>query len=456
MDWGNIDQTLRTSLGLISHRGCDTKNEEFKVLANMMTDKEITGQEITEYFNGIHSTNCDQSIYLKESFLCLAAMHDRIDVFEHNQPLQQTPKIPRHDPLMVAVYKRNIPLIQLLIEAGYDPRNSKFLGMRFGGVGEDKSALDYVLFKDDVAVLRMFPTVSSSHISLKQIKTHHAHKCFLHILEKDRQNRRLDLDDVYETAACFDVTVLEEMKRIGYDDFKREYAQGGTMLHSAVREIFNNAQRSSQIEKLEYLISQEGVTAYRFDDNGKLPVDLIVGYLHCLDDCYEKSIDGEYLQRWKTCVNATGVLLSAMRKERADQELLMPRSSVSAMHHGFYFQICVRIMKGISGNQQILNFSLASCIQMLEMVLAAGVDLVNEEEEIVVTTSHMRFAAQACAVSPFKEGWDMIMMVGMSSQETLLACAEQIIKFNTLLLVYGMKPDGQLVTASVSSSGCWS
>ena len=183
-----------TKLGLISHGVCDTNDEEFNVLANMMTDKGITGQEITEYFNRIHSTNCNQSIYLKESFLCLAAMHDRTDVFEHNQPLQQTPEGRlQHDPLLVAVYQRNIPLIRLLIEADYDPCNSKFLGMRLGNK-KHESALDYVLLKDDVTVLRMFPTVSSSHTLniIKQIRPHHAPKCFLHILEKDRQSGRLD------------------------------------------------------------------------------------------------------------------------------------------------------------------------------------------------------------------------------------------------------------------------
>ena len=123
---------MRT-LGLISCASCGTKDEDFELLVNMMINKEMTGQEITEYFNRINK-KCPSCGDLKEGFLCLAAMYDRVDVFEYNQPLQQETH-PRHDPLMVAMCFRNLRLIRILIDAKYEPVRSVFHGtpsMRFG------------------------------------------------------------------------------------------------------------------------------------------------------------------------------------------------------------------------------------------------------------------------------------------------------------------------------------
>ena len=276
--------------------------------------------------------------------------------------------------------------------------------------------------------------------TLSKTITHRAKKCFIHLLKKDRQSRVLNLDDVYEAVIHFDVHVMEEMKRIGFNDFKREL-EHGTILHSVAREIRMNAHgSSSQIEKLEYLISQEGVTAYSVNCYGEHPVDIIASYLGSLDPTSENS-DDKNRQKSVTFVNTTQVLLSAMRKERAEQELLMPRSTAMALHRQYYFLLYMRIQG--STNQQIVNLSLDLCIEILEMVLAAGVDLVNVQEEVMAATFQKGFAPKAGPLSHFQSYREMIMGVGMNSHQPLQTCAEQIVKFNTLFLAYGMNPDSE-------------
>ena len=435
----------------------DDATKDLEVLVNMMINKESTGQEITEYFNNrIHPINDFDSAsdrYTMENFLCLAAIHDRIDVFEHNQPLQQIP-FPIHDPLMVAVCQRNIPLIRILRDAGYEPGRSVFAGSSHVRCVElfnaRTTAMDYVLMNDDVDVMSMFLVASATPEDIKGIicrtKSHQAGQCFLLILKKYKNSRLLDLDDVYIAATSFNVTVLEEMKVIGYDDFNRELCfqiDWGTLLHSAASEILPNAQRSSQtIHVLNYLIS-EGITAYSFNLQGKHPVDMIAGQLYYLNPTPESMNVDEYKQKCQNCASATRVLLSAMRKERSEQELLMPRSTAVLLNQQFYYMLSDRIQANT--NQQRANLILDLCIQMLDMVLSSGVDLVNMEEEVRAAISHMHFRPFACAFSCFEHVWKLVMISMRNRHAPLQIYAEKIIKFNTLFLVYGMKPDSKCI-----------
>ena len=447
------DYKIMRGLGLtLPHASCATKDYKFAMLVKMMKNKDLTGQQITDYFHSIHSTTCEHSMGLKELFLCSAALNDRIDVFEHNQPLQQAPS-PRCDPLMVAVRERNMPIIRLLIEAGYDPHESVHSGENFWNFGETRnrsSAMDYVLVHDDIDVLRKFPVSSYYHsYTLDQIRLNRPVKCFLHILQIDRHSRRLKQDDVYEAAIRFDVDVMEEMKKIGYDDFKREswHVQRTTILHSAAMAILWNAQSRSHIEKLKYLLLQEEVTAYRFNHDREHPADLIIGELLSLDP-HDKNRVGEYLNKYHTCVDATYVLLRAMRREWPKQELIMPRNTAMELSNQFYGMLGHKLKeleKQDSANPQRahLRLSLDLCIDMLEMVLAAGVDLVNRKEEVLTAMSWNNFfGPKACNPSLFTyHRNNFLTMVGGLRRAHIKLFEEQIVNFNMLLLRYGMKPD---------------
>ena len=85
------------------------------------------------------------------------------------------------------------------------------------------------------------------------------------------------------------------------------------------------------------------------------------------------------------------MLLRAMRKENPEQEMLIPRYSTATLQHCFY-----SMLKSIKMNSHIKmdvdNLSLNTCVQMLEMVLATGVDISNDEQEVYKTSASHNIA----------------------------------------------------------------
>ena len=360
-------------MGLTAHGGCQVKNKDFAALEKMMSDKETSGKDITEHFHKIHPTKDVQDFHYKaldDSFLCLAAMYDRVDVFQCVQPIKagnEEGVMSYNNPLIVAVYQRNIELIQMLVTAGYHADQSAFI---FKSIFSYKmeTAIDYAIKKDDVEVMRILrPVLYETSVKklLKMANSHRAAKCFLAILQDyDKGSGELDMNDVYKTALALDVQVLEEMARTGFHGFARNGVTAGQI---------TSTERSQMFATLsDYLISL-GARAYKFDSDGHLPLDSVISRLHILSPVDKHDV-ADHERHCQHFLDTTRTLLRAMRKENPEQDMLIPRYSTATLQHIFY-----NMLKSIKTNSNIdvnvANLSLDTCVQMLEMVLATGVDI---------------------------------------------------------------------------------
>ena len=440
----------RKGLGLTTHSGCKVKNKEFATLENMMADKETNAKDIIEYFQKIHPTKDVQDFHykaLEDSFLCLAAMHDRVAVFQRIQPIKALNEegfMSYNNPLLVAVYHRNIELIQMLVTAGYHADQSAFI---FKSIFSSKmeNAIDYVIAKDDVEVMKILrPALHETNIKklLKMANSHRAAKCFLAILQDyDQKSEELDLNDVYKTALTLDVNVLEEMVRTGFHNFTRN--ETGTDVTST--------ERSQMFATLsDYLISL-GAKAYKFDSDGHLPLDSLISRLHVLSPVGKDDV-ADHERHCQHFLDMTRTLLRAMRKEKPEQEILIPRYTAATLQYIFY-DMLRNIKTNAQVNVDVANLSLDACVQMLEMVLATGVDISNDEQEVYQTAAFHNIARPPTDASWQKlcdpshptlfynrSGWVTFEEL-LENSWNLDAYEDKIIRFNILQLVYGTKPD---------------
>ena len=438
-------------MGLTTHGGCPVKNKDFSALEKMMSNKESSGEDITKYFHKIHPTKDEQDFHFKaleDSFLCLAAIYDRMDVFQCVQPLQAANKegaMSYNNPLIVAVYQRNIELIQMLVTAGYHADQSAFI---FKSIFSNKmeNAIHYAIMKDDVEVMRILrPALYETNIKklFKMANTQRAGKCFLAILQDyDKESEELDLNDVYKTALTLDVNVLEEMARTGFHDFARIDVTTGQG---------TSTERSQMFATLSSFLISLGARTYKFDSDGHLPLDSMISRLHVLSPI-DKNDVADHERHCQHFLDTTRTLLRAMRKEKPAQEMLIPRYSAATLQH-FFYNTLKSIKTNAQINEDIANLSLDTCVQMLEMVLATGVDISNDEQEVYKTSAFHNIARPPTDASWEKlcdprhpslfynrSGWVTFEEL-LENHWNLQAYEDKIIRFNILQLVYGTKPD---------------
>ena len=417
-----------------------------------MTNKSITGEEITEYYYRIHpntNTNVSETHHrtLEDAFLCLAAMHGRVDIFACNHPLFTDTFF---NPLTVAVYHKDIELIQILVEAGYQSDQDAYA---FRGIfsKDIDTALNFVLQEDDVEVMMLIlPALkcTSQCQLLQMVSFNQAEKCFLAILQKYKQTpEELHMDSVYETALTFSVKVLKEMKRRGHEDFTRHFQhawKSGTVLHGAPY-LFTNTDPCSLGSILKYLISQ-GVRAYKMDRVAQFPIDVLVGHLDLNPE--EVSDVDEFKLEYHYLLDGAKILLEAMRKERPGLELPIPRISVALLQFYFYKILKRLISTNAQSDQEMANLHLDICVKMLEMILATGVNLGEDAMEIYKSPSNYTIPPDE---SFLEKNWNcankrsilsLPFAVDFTKYQTKIQVYEkQIMKMRTLLLVFGAKPD---------------
>ena len=462
MDKYSVEE-MRIGIGLIPHAGCDVTDEDFAVLETMMANKEASAQEITDYFHKIHSTDdskTDDCKNLKDSFLCLAAVYDRVDVFENNQPLQ-TDCSTSFNPLIVAVHCRHMNMIQMLVSAGYRPDIIQDCFKFAEPIGpEPCSAALNTLDEDDGEVMKIllqgFPQEKINKIS-KQAAFWYAEKCFLATL-KEIQERKLDIEEPEElcrlAVSRLDVNVLQEMKSMGFD-FTCRILNNGTTLHAAAEHALN-AFEDSHLEVIKFLLA-EGVKAYDFNRLGSLPIDDIIRKLvEFMKPDTDQATHEEFCQQ---VLDGVYMLIQAMRREKPGKVLLVPRYTVSLLQQSFYLallDILRNHLKGTPIDPNVAKLSLDLCTQILEMVLAAGVDFTKDECSLINNVAQHFYSTYR---DPEVYGYttndhlDLICDVLVRwllederyvnpGRDHLKQYEEYIVRFNMLQLAYGLKPDG--------------
>ena len=429
----------RQALGLVTHDPCPTSDADFMILERKIANIHLPAKKIIQYYCKIHPTTCFTDNHFRDignAFLCLAAMYDRVDIFESRQCLYPATTF---NPLTVAVYHRNIDLIKLLVKAGYhsDQHARDFFRIFSMKIG---CAMDYALMVDDVEVMSLLlPALKcTSQLRLLQmVRSTKAEKCFLDILTKmDPRNAPAD---VYVTAVTFNVKVLGEMKRMGFEDFAKPVGsrwEGGTTLHAALY-FCDDTDSLSSI--LNFLIS-EGVRADRFNDRQMLAFDFIIGDLNP-GNVYNVADVAEFKQKCHYLLDAAEILLGVMRRERGGEELLVPYASVCCIQQLFYSCLLRLVTTNAPFNQDVANLHLDICINMMEMTLATGVDLASDEE-FPFDLHILRMTPMPKCTHPFYNIHSWLLKVNLIRNHTKIQVYEKpIIRMNTLLLVYGMKPD---------------
>ena len=434
-------EAISEALSLVTPGLCPTSHADFMILGEKIASKHLPAKEIIQYWHKIHPTVCFSRIHsrkVEEAFLCLAAMHDRVDIFECRQPLSSLSTY-FFNPLTVAVYHRNIELIKLLVKAGY-PSDQHARDL-FGIFSIDiNSAMDCALMADDVEVMSLLlPAVKSNSQQelLNMVKLNKAEKCFLDILMKmDPRNAPAH---VYVTAFAFGVKVFEEMKRMGFEDFAkpvRSQWDGGTILHFAPYFCSDTGSLSSI---LNFLISQ-GARADKFNCRQMLAFDVIIARLNP-ENVYNVADVAEFRQKFHYLLDATEILLGAMRRERDVEELLVPCASVCGLQNRFYTCLICLVKTNDQFNQDVANLHLDICINMMEMTLVAGVDLASDAE-VPFDLHSLRRIPMPRGTHPYLNFHSWLIKVNLVRNHTKIQVYEKAItRMNLLLLVYGIKPD---------------
>ena len=349
--------------------------------------------------SALQDTYKDEIDGKKHSLLCHAIHYGHMNVVQELWPSAYRPDIAMLNPLICAVRKRNLEVIHLLLESGFEIPTTGYYILTDGisATFLMRSAMCIIMERDDVELMPMFMTTYNdeyeplAHLSLKL----NAEKCFdelLNLKHASLEAKDSDEQDILLLAASSNLSLLEKVIQHGSKDYGQvtRYRHRSS-LHRCVSSDSYTRQDGSKanfipsdvVDKIKLLVSA-GAKASTYDQDQQLPLELLLSQpgqqIQTRDD-----IQPPYPleQHSKIILESCKLLLDQMATEA--REAAVPHrifSHLQAYLQGLLINHCTKF------TQTKFTDSVTSALDLIDdialMFLKYGVDIHEDDPDTLL------------------------------------------------------------------------
>ena len=353
-------------------------------LEQLMMDKNNDSPSVMHFFFSNLESDEERCVY---RLFYYAAKHNRFDVVScYNPTLQEKFGLDKRCvdlyPLLPAAFCGNRELIEKLLGAGcqadteiklYDP--ASIIDVAF-------TPMDMAIINDDVDIMQLLRSASKESVMslLENVALIGNVNCF-NVLIKEEPRSSEEMKTLYFLAARSNAIVLKELVKNGFSAIHESWGENcdvdkfddfDSPLHAAVSDLYRIHRIGTDpsiLDRMNFLLSK-GVKCYVFNKRGMLPLNILL---------QEISLVEPYEPFHTDILQGINSLISAMEKERPEQELLLPRSAVVQIQYFFF----VHLFYTVQNIRKPLHLAYAALsVKILKMLLVKGVDLVNDDQEV--------------------------------------------------------------------------